>query len=326
MKQEAKNAGFTVIELLVAITITVVLAGLLISVTSGALDVWQRTQARLTMNAQVKVAMDLLARDLQAVVRPLTADIAFAVDVVPTSELGVHNWRLGDPLIKPDDTVSLQALANAPTKAEQRITDARFGRSGAWLRMIASNIESGGSLPTALAYQINRRPISGSVNGAQSSLIRYTLYRMKVGSGVTFNNGYDLLVSYYSSLDTSTPGALVAPITTEALCDNVVDFGVWCYVRQPDGSLGDPVYPTGNKTVSYHASGAPGAVNPIPDVVEVMLRVLTDSGAARLEQMELGRVTRPAEFATNDEWWWAVVEAESQVFTMRIEVGAAAMP
>lgn len=325
MKPEAKKAGFTVIELLVAITITVVLAGLLISVTSGALDVWQRTQSRLTMNAQVKVALDLLARDLQAVVRPPTADIAFAVDVVPTGELGAHNWRMADPLIKPDDAVSLQVLANA-TRAEQRITDARFGRSGIWLRMISTNVESGNSLPTALAYQINRRPISGSVNEAESASVRYTLYRTKISSDVAFNQGYDLLLPFYASLSLSPRGALVAPSTDEALCDNVVDFGVWCYVRQPDGSLGDPVYPAGNKAVRYHASGASGAVNPIPDVVDVMLRVLTNNGAERLEQMELGRVTRPPEFASNDAWWWSVVEAESQVFTMRIEVGAAAMP
>lgn len=326
MKPEPKRAGFTVIELLVAITITVVLAGLLISVTSGALDVWQRTQTRLTMNAQVKVAMDLIARDLQAIVRPATSDIAFAVDVVPNGELGAHNWRLGDPLIKPDDMVSLQALANAPTKAEQRITDAKFGRSGVWLRMITTNVESGSSLPTALAYQINRRPISGSVNESQSAPVRYTLYRTKIGSDVTFNQGYDLLQPFYASLSLNPRGALVAPSTDEALCDNVVDFGVWCYVRQSDGSLGDPVYPAGNKAVRYHASGASGVVNPIPDVVDVMLRVLTDNGAERLEQMELGRVTRPPEFSTNDEWWWAVIEAESQVFTMRIEVGATAKP
>ncbi|MBW7896049.1 MAG: prepilin-type N-terminal cleavage/methylation domain-containing protein [Opitutaceae bacterium] len=318
MRPGPKNAGFTVIELLVAITITVVLAGLLISVTSGALDVWQRTQSRLTMNAQVKVAMDLLARDLQAVVRPVTSDIAFAVDVVPTGELGAHNWRMADPQIKPDDAVSLQALANA-TRAEQRITDARFGRSGIWLRMIATAERSAGEkfrLPRAVAYQINRRPVSGAVTDTLPAPIRYTLYRTRLKPDETFTGGY-AVINY---------GELMTPGTDEALCDNVVDFGVWCYVRQSDGSLGDPVYPTDNKAVRYHASGASGAVNPIPDVVDVMLRVLTNNGAERLEQMELGRVTRPHEFASNDEWWWSVVEAESQVFTMRIEVGAAAMP
>lgn len=319
MRPEPKNAGFTVIELLVAITITVVLAGLLISVTSGALDVWQRTQSRLTMNAQVKVAMDLLARDLQAVVRPATSDIAFAVDVVPTAELGAHNWRLGDPLIKPDDTLSLQALAGTTIKTEQRITDARFGRSGVWLRMIATAERTSTEdyrLPRAISYQINRREISSSGAGAELAPIRYTLYRTRLKPDDTFAAGYD--VTNRVELVTSDPN--------DALCDNVVDFGVWCYVRQPDGSLGDPVYPAGNKAVRYHASGAPGAVSPIPDVVDVMLRVLTDRGAERLEQMELGRVTRPPEFASNDDWWWSVVEAESQVFTMRIEVGAIAMP
>lgn len=316
MKPSAKKGGFTLIELLVAITIAVVLTGLLISVTSRALDVWQRMQSRLTMNAQVKVALDLLARDLQAVVRQPSNDISFAVDVVPTVELGSHNWRLIDPLIKPDDAVSLQALANTTNRADQRITDARFGRSGVWLRMIASSEKASDEtyrLPRAISYQISRCQIT---NNDTTAPICYTLYRTRLKQRETFTGGYGVI--NYSEL--------VAPDLEDALCDNVVDFGLWCYVRQPDGSLGDPVYPSHNKANSYHGSGVGGTVNPIPDVVDVMLRVLTESGAARLEQMELGRVIRPPEFTTDEEWWWAVVESESQVFTMRIEVGATATP
>ena len=49
-----------------------------------------------------------------------------------------------------------------------------------------------------------------------------------------------------------------------------------------------------------------------------MLRVMTESGAAQLEQMEEGLMTRPSVYLTDEDWWWGVVNAESRVYTTRV--------
>ena len=314
-----RHAGFTLVELLVAITVTVVLAGLLIAVTSGALNIWQRAQSRLTMNSQVRLALDLLARDLQASVHSSDSGTSFAVDILSSGQLATHSWRLEDPRIKPDDTTSLHALANTTVLTEQRIADSRFGQSGVWLRFITTNVAAGGSLPTAVSYQINRRPVSGAVTGPNQAPVRYSLFRSKVNSDDTFKNGYDLTAAAYASLSDNSLG--------DALCDNVVDFGVWCYVREGNGTL-TRLYPDADNDRSFHGSaqvGAPSAAR-YPVIIDVMLRVLNDSGATKLEQIELGRVDRPPEYGTDSAWWWGVVDAESRTFNLRVEVTGAPLP
>lgn len=316
MKAPARNyAGFTLVELLVAITVAVLLAGLLITVMTGALNIWGRAQSNLTTNTQAKIALDLLVRDIQAAVRSTNAANSFAVDVLSSAELSSHNWRLEDARMKPIDSISLHALANSSNLPEQRITDARFGQSGIWLRFITTNVEAGGSLPTAVSYQISRRPVTGSVSGTTMAPIRYTLYRTKISNDATFTKGYDVTSSEYATL---ADAALA-----DALCDNVVDFGVWCYARETDGTL-TRLYPDTDSDRSFHGSGEHGAVgaNRFPDVVDVMLRIVSEKGAGMLEQMELGRVSRPPEYVNDDEWWWAAVGAESQVFTTRVEIGS----
>lgn len=59
-----RSAAFTVIELLVAVTIALVLSALLIAVTRSTLDLWRKVQDQSTANIQAKVAIDLISRDL----------------------------------------------------------------------------------------------------------------------------------------------------------------------------------------------------------------------------------------------------------------------
>jgi hypothetical protein len=52
-----------------------------------------------------------------------------------------------------------------------------------------------------------------------------------------------------------------------------------------------------------------------------MIRSADGWGATQLEAIELGRIpSRPPAYASDAEWWWAVVEANSRVFVRRIEI------
>ncbi|MDI1319067.1 MAG: hypothetical protein PSW75_02595, partial [bacterium] len=72
------------------------------------------------------------------------------------------------------------------------------------------------------------------------------------------------------------------------------------------------------------ASGDP---NRFPEVADVLVRVLTEEGARLLEAMEKsnGAITRPLAYASDAEWWWGVVEANSRVFVRRVEIKGGAL-
>lgn len=305
MKSVRATPAFTLLELLVAVTLALGLAGLLIVVTRNTLELWQKAQDRSAVNIQAKVALDLLVRDLQAAIPGAAGEATLAIDIVESGSLGAHGWRLVESRIKPD-IVNLVTEVEAPHGGFLELS--RAGRGGVWLRFLTSNVRSGGSDPAMVAYQINRRPAAGgAIAGRTTASIRYTLFRQAVAADDTFAIGYNA---------TAHDAALDQPTVTDALCDNVVDFAVWCYRREANGSL-QVLYPLGRSDRSHRGAGVL-----LPDVVDVMLRVMTESGAARLEQMELGRIDRPRQYASDGDWWWAIVEAESRVVTARVILGA----
>jgi prepilin-type N-terminal cleavage/methylation domain-containing protein len=60
--------GFTLMELLVAMAITTIIVTVLISITSIAIDTWNRSRAELRSARQAKAMVDTLARDLETLV------------------------------------------------------------------------------------------------------------------------------------------------------------------------------------------------------------------------------------------------------------------
>src|SRR5262249_2906790 len=132
-----------------------------------------------------------------------------------------------------------------------------------------------------------------------------------------FQSGYDVTAGNYAAASGTQgdPGTVVSPASGDALTDNVVDFGVWFYVRNSGGAL-RRIHPLTATDFSYRAPVA--AV--VPEVVDVMLRIVSPAGAIELNSLEMGRLVRPAQYANDAEWWWGVVEAHSTVFVRRIEL------
>src|SRR5256885_829746 len=142
---------------------------------------------------------------------------------------------------------------------------------------------------------------------------------------MTFITGYNVVAAAYGSSG-STPSVsraastLMNPSLSDALAVNAVDFGTWLYLRDSSGAL-RRIFPADNSDLTHAArdSGSAADANRYPEVADVMLRILTDEGARQIDAMEQGNgaITRPGEFATDAEWWWAVVEANSHVYTRR---------
>jgi len=320
------HGGFTLLELLVAVTITLLLAGITLAVTTGTLNLWRRTQDSFSSGTQAKLALDLLERDLQAAVhrRDANGTIWLAADVinVPGTLVGSHGW-LTAPLMKPAAGESQPLVPDSADSLAPSIADARFGLSGTWLRFIAATAESENerALPRAIAYQIARRPVSGPVTATNPAEVRYSLFRTAVSNQTTFANGYDVATAYAATL--ANPGT-----GSDALATNVVDFGIWLYVRDAAGAL-RRIYPANKADLAHAATDAvaPGDASRFPEVADVMVRILTDEGARIIDAMERadGAIARPAAFANDAAWWWAVVEANSRVYTRRVEVKGSAL-
>lgn len=326
MNPRTRFRGFTLLELLVAVTITLLLAGLILSVTASVLNLWRRTQGGFSAATEAKLAMDLLERDLgSAVCRRDNGNWLAATVAADVNGVTNHGWiTTGSLVLKPGTADSLRLLPDPDARGERRIADARFGLSGTWLRFIGVNADAGGSVPVAIAYQIARRPVTGSVTTTNPAPRRYTLYRSIVATATTFAAGNNITAAAYGS-SSSTPGSqraastITNPVTLDALAANVVDFGVWLYVRNSDGSL-RRIFPLTNADLAHVAVGSasPADDSRMPEAADVMLRILSEEGATRIENIETGKVTRPAQYASDAEWWWAVAEANSRVFVRRV--------
>ena len=337
MKPVQREKGFTLLELLVAVTITLLLAGIMLSVTTGTLSIWRRTQDNFTSSTAAHLALDLLERDLQsAFYRKDGLNITWlAADVINApASLTNHGW-LAATLMKPATIESQRLVPNPVNGLAQIIGAARFGLSGVWLRFIATSMDTNGSVPVAISYQLARRPLSGAnVTSTNPADVRYTLFRSAVAADNTFASGNNVIAPVYGSTSATSSTAraastLMNPNTTgDALATNVVDFGVWLYVRDSTGAL-RRIYPADNNDLSHATTdaAAPGDANRYPEVADVMIRLLTDEGARLLDAMEKsnGSITRPATHASDAEWWWAVVEANSRVFVRRVEMKGGAL-
>jgi hypothetical protein len=332
MKRGRTTRAFTLLELLVAASLTLIVTVAMVSVSTGALTVWRSAQAAQNQAAAARQVFDLLEQDLHSAVRRRDALGWLAVDVLDNGAgLANHGWLLGPGLMKPAQGDSLRLLPAPEMDGRVSLAEARFGLSGCWLRFVAANVEAGGTLPTVVAYQLARRPVTGDPVADNRAPVRYSLYRSAVANDETLARGYDVTAPAYASTDNRPSNALSSayrqarnvtnPSHANLVAANVVDFGLWLYVRNSDGSL-RRIFPATAADLSHRATGNGGTDDTAyPEVVDVLLRVVSEAGAARLAAIEGNTATvRPPGFTTDAEWWWAVALQHSRVFVQRIEL------
>jgi type II secretory pathway component PulJ len=349
----AVATSFTLIEVLVAATLTAMLAALVLAAVSGVMNHWNRTAGRFAMVAEARLVLDQLAQDLQSAIFRADGSVWLAVSVQADTNLA-GQWRAASrpAQAKPGNTHPGTLDLAAPS-----VEEARFGVAGVWLRFFTTKPDTSAgaadlSEPVAVGYQIIRQNVTASSTSEQ----RYMLFRAEVrrtrtagGAAGTFEAGYNLdpgavpATAYLTPSGTAgDPGNLIRPPLGAVLADNVIDFGVRLY-RQEGGNL-RLVFPAAPATAgSRPATGAATNATPpafetqhlavstgpaandyyrhaFPDVVDVMLRVLDEEGARLLAAFEAGRLQPPAG-VTSADYWWTLAEAHSQVFARRIAIG-----
>ncbi len=303
---DALPAGFTLLELLVAVAISVVIMAALAFMLARIMTGWERTQGRLAAEAEALHVLELLTLDLQGARGPDGPGIWLAATVQGGG--GASGAWVGGAK-QEESSVRLDA---------EPFRTARFGRAGMWLRCITTR--RGGdarsaepTAPAAVAYQLIRRaPTAGSTQG------RYLLYRSEATASATFAGGYDLSAAAYTtaSVAAGSAGSLVSPPLRALLAEEVVDFGVRfsrdAQFPGADGTSLIRLFPKAGGTLEYAVGGDEGVTAghaPRLFVADVLLRILSPEGARRIAALESGQLTGD---------WWQIAESESYVFTRRI--------
>lgn len=293
-----RQNGFTLLELLTAVAITLVLAAVMLSIVTAVLEGWRRAQDRFTTDSEATLVFDYLERDLGSALFRSDGQTWMALDLSDDT-LAAHGWVVAAQM-KPAAVDTVPIVAGRP-----ELMQARFGRSGIWLRLFTSDAPSMSdrTLPVAVGYQIVRRQLSSANQDAATA--RYGLYRRVVGSEEVFSVGYDV----------HRHAAALTPARTEdLLATNVIDFGVWLHRRELDGRL--------TRLFPATASDRGFAIDSMadqPDIADIVLRILTEEGATRISALEQGREIVPAG-VDPDTWWWQTAERSSHVYVHRIEL------
>lgn len=372
--------AFTIIELLVAASITVVLAALLIQITTGVLGTWNRTTGRLTTHNQAKIALDQIATDLQSLVLSRDGNVWLAAtiqaDQSGAGDAGPSTATIWNPSYnvpsgafgKPNSAAPGAASSLQLQPASRRLEDYRFGHAGVWLRLFTREVDSNqdlnnASVPRAVAYQISRIPVQPNGTGNPVTTpenypdLRWALFRTRVrqtpfaGGSIQAANrssigvGYNIIAPEYTTTasggaNTSDPGNLRRPDKYgDLLANNVIDFGIRVYEANATTGALELAFPTDNNyanprwaylattntTISPPAptatgpSGVPNIKRGVPVAFDIFLRILTPDGVARLQALELGRVTIPPNI-TGSEFWWEIATQHSVVFTRRVDL------
>ena len=327
------SRGFTMIELMVALVVTGIMAGMLLKISNDVLNTYNQSTGELDSHLAARFALDQIAEDLQAAVSRRDGRVWLAATIRKDVNLS-GKWVPASSVSKPTES-SLRMN-------EELIEDCRFGVGGVWLRLITQSPDalSAEAGARAVSYLIDRRATGSSESGSSGiGSRRYTLFRGDVSPRDSFNAGFNLHPvdgDYTQGVagETRDAGQIKSPVRENAFIDNVIDFGVRFYVKDTTFRSGlRAVFPADSAGVfssedfEHLATTDPEARtggNPFstiyPDVVDVMVRVLTVQGAEAIRAFEEGDTTRPATFSSNDEFWWYLANQYSHVFVRRIQL------
>ena len=357
MKAKTNCSGFTLLELLVAVSVTALLAAMLLNITSQVVTTQTEASGDLETNQAAQFILDRVQEDLQCAVYRNDGNVWLAATILEDS-LNTGAW--------------VQAEQNKPATASVRITaedweeepsdetlvtnnqgsllESRFGVAGTWLRFFSQAPELDPATENkggvrAIGYQIVRYGLTG----ADTSKPRYQLFRSDVTAKETFEAGYDMhpasgAYGANAKEGVRTPKNILNPIfndvdgpsTDFSLAANVIDFGIRAYlIEKNDEGTGllRQIFPDVNATSTSSSSGyellATNNVNyrtksnsslyAFPEVIDVMVRILTTEGASAISAYEQGLIKAPEGFSA-EEYWWELAERNSEVYVRRIRV------
>ena len=192
--------AFTVLELLVAVSVTALLAGMLLNITSQVMKTQTEASGDLETNQVAQFVLDRIQEDLQCAVYKNDGNVWMAADILESTD-NSGNWaeaKEAKPVeesirILSDDWPEEDLNPTIVANKQGPLNESRFGVASVWLRFFTEAPEvdpeaenSGGA--RAVSYQIIRHGLTSS----ETSTPRYQLFRSDVSDVNTYEAGYNL--------------------------------------------------------------------------------------------------------------------------------------
>lgn len=304
MKKRAKKfqkaSGFTLPELLVAMTITMVLVTLTIVITASALDAWKGARAEIRAAGQAKIMLNALGKDLESMVSRFgSSETEWLVARTETADIGPQG----------------QASPNAARLTFFTAAADRYdGNAGSQERITGGenqNADRGGDV-CAVSYRLDFvEPIFGDPS---ERFATFVLYRNLLNPDDTYNGvaGAPNLESAFE-----TRGAINQ--LADLICENVFEFTVTFVVDYLDPSgqrrtLSVPVMSTASgsevvRNFSILGTGlAPNGNIKSPysngrvKSVELAITVLSDEGISVLKKNPFKNDLQRAKFIEENSY------------------------
>ena len=212
-QRSSSKRGFTLMELMVAMAITTIIVVTLVSITSIALDTWNRSRAELRASRQAKSMIDIMARDFESMVSRKGNKNEWLSAISDPQELG--------ETMKSTNATKLVFFTAA--------TDRYDGKIG-------TPTDFGGDV-SCVAYQLEYKdPI---VPGASSRFKSFVLSRLLIDPKGAFDNllGETDATSPAKSLDKVFNTAYAGQISSPKyfVCENIFQFSVTFHVQTVNG-------------------------------------------------------------------------------------------
>lgn len=289
--------GFTLMELMVAIVIAVLVVSLMLQIVSAILSQADRSIGQLSRESELQSAFTQIESDLQNLfwVDGMTGFIDMKM---PDDGWGDEGWESVPNDCKP----TVQSISmSAPISSS--MLDERWGKYGVLMKMMVNNARKGSEDPGgvyAVSYQIKRKK-----EERENRFPRYYLMRAEVSANVTFHEGYrfdgnGFEQGNYDEHAVWAAGVIRHPNQYHILASHIIDFGVRVYARSQTHHDWELLFPVNNGSDIQNVK---------PELIVVMLRVLSDKGAEMIENVEQNRI---------DQEWWEIAQQYSTVLTRKV--------
>jgi prepilin-type N-terminal cleavage/methylation domain-containing protein len=290
------SRGFTLVELLTAMVITTIIVGVLVSITSVALDTWNRSRAELRASRQAKAMIDTVARDFESLVLRRGNNYEWLSARFDNEQIGEN--------IKSTNASKLIFFTGS--------NDRYNGQIG------VSGQDNGGDI-SCVGYQLQyKNPMTST---EESGFETFVFNRLLVDPDKTFENllGKEDLESAFSKYQSD----LVKP--ENFICENVLQFTMTFHVEVTELSSGSGAPKIINVPVKIGGSGevadsfkfnGQGIDTPFSggsvtsdqlksgkiSAVEISVTVLTDYAIDQLRNRKFNTTTQEAEFITKNSY------------------------
>lgn len=203
-RSSAGKRGFTLMELMVAMAITTIIVTVLVSITSIALDTWNRSRSELRASRQAKAMLDVMARDFESLVIRRGNDDQWFSAISNTNSIGDSK---------------LESTNSSELIFFTAVTDRYDGDLGS-----SSTADKGGDV-SCVSYQLEYKdPVEG---GSSSNFETFVLNRLVVNPDDTFDDllGKDDLETEFASYRSE----LKQP--KNFVCENLFQFSLTFHVQ-----------------------------------------------------------------------------------------------